>query len=198
MMKFLLNSVLLVGVFLLGSAFTNPETCADASTINIKESKIIWQGHKLTGTHTGSLDLKVGALDWENGKLTGGSFIVDMTSLTNHDLEGETKAKLEGHLRSDDFFSVDKYNTASFNITKVKEIPGKDMYTITGDMTIKGITNPVTFNAKITNSYATANVTIDRSKFDVRYGSNSFFDGLGDKAIYDEFDLNIELSLENI
>lgn len=196
-MKFLLNAFLLTGILAISAAFTNPENCTDSNPINITKSTIVWQGYKLTGSHTGTLDLKVGALDWSNDKLVGGSFEVDMTSLTNTDLEGDMQAKLEGHLKSDDFFSVEKFKTASFNITKVKEIPGKDMYSVTGDLTIKGITHPITFPAQINKNAASAKLKVDRSKYDVRYGSNSFFDNLGDTAIYDEFDLNIELSFVN-
>ena len=120
------------------------------------------------------------------------SGIIDMSSIQNTDMEGEYKAKLEGHLKSDDFFGVEKFPTASLNFTKVKST-GKNSYEVTGDLTIKDKTNSITFDISIYGNKATANIKIDRTKFDVRYGSASFFDDLQDKAIYDEFDLVSDL-----
>ena len=102
------------------------------------------------------------------------------------------KDKLQGHLSSDDFFSVEKFNEAKFVITKINKVDGKN-YNITGDLTIKGITNPITFDAVVMNDSAKSTLKIDRTKFDIKYGSGSFFEGLGDKAIDNEFTLNLEL-----
>jgi polyisoprenoid-binding protein YceI len=115
-----------------------------------------------------------------------------MTTLVSTDLEGEYKGKLEGHLKSDDFFGVEKYPTATLVFTDVKT-SGKNAYDVTGDLTIKGKTNPVSFKISIYGSKATASIKVDRTKYDVKYGSASFFDGLKDKAIYDEFDLVSDL-----
>ena len=115
-----------------------------------------------------------------------------MTTITNTDQEGEYKGKLEGHLKSDDFFGVETYPTATLIFTKV-EASDKNAYTVTGDLTIKGKTNPITFTISINGSKATASLKVDRSKYDVKYGSTSFFEGLKDKAIYDEFDLFSDL-----
>jgi polyisoprenoid-binding protein YceI len=119
-----------------------------------------------------------------------------MTTIAVTDLEGEMKGKLEGHLASKDFFNIAEFPKASFKTSKVKSL-GKGMYEVTGDLTIKSITNPITFNAQVENDghmkHATASVIVDRSKFDIRYGSESFFDGLGDKMIYDEFTLDIDI-----
>lgn len=101
-------------------------------------------------------------------------------------------SKLEGHLKSDDFFGVEKFPTATLIFTDVK-VKGKNSYNITGDLTIKGKTNPVTFEISIYGSKATTSLKIDRTKYGVKYGSTSFFDGLKDKAIYDEFDLVADL-----
>jgi polyisoprenoid-binding protein YceI len=115
-----------------------------------------------------------------------------MTSLISTDLEGDSKAKLEGHLKSDDFFSVEKHPTSTLVFTNVKST-GKNSYEVTGDLTIKGITKPITFDVSIYGNKATATAKIDRAEYNVRYGSGSFFDNLGDKTIYDEFDLVVDL-----
>ncbi|TNF77546.1 MAG: YceI family protein, partial [Bacteroidetes bacterium] len=112
--------------------------------------------------------------------------------ITCTDLEGEYKQKLEGHLKSDDFFSVASYETAKLVFTNSKP-SGKTSYEVTGELTIKGITKPVTFDVSVYGSKATATLKIDRAEYDVRYGSGSFFDNLGDKTIYDEFDLVVDL-----
>jgi len=160
--------------------------------VKTEESTVTWKAYKVTGSHTGTVNLKEGALMFDEGKLTGGNFTVDMTSLVNSDLEGEYKGKLEGHLKSDDFFGVATNPTASLVFTKV-ESSGKNSYEVIGDLTIKGITKAVTFDVSIYGSKATATMKIDRAQYDVRYGSGSFFDDLGDKTIYDEFDLVVDL-----
>lgn len=167
-------------------------------SVNVETSTIKWTGAKVGGSHYGLIQLKDGKLAMENGKLTGGSFTIDMTSMTNEDLSGEYQGKLVGHLKSDDFFAVDKYPTASFVITEA--IPqGTGKYKITGDLTIKGITKSIKFPATVTengNQYtASATITVDRSEYDVKYGSGSFFDDLGDKVIYDDFDLEVNLTV---
>ncbi|MGR7813523.1 YceI family protein [Lacinutrix undariae] len=166
-------------------------TSLKEKTIEVKESKIIWKGYKVTGEHQGLINLEHSTLEFKKEKLVGGTFVIDMSSITVTDLSGEMKTNLEGHLKSDDFFGVEKHKTASFEITKAKE--NKDVYTVTGNLTIKGITHPTTFNMTIKNNTATANLKVDRTKYDVKYGSTSFFDNLKDKAISNEFDLNITL-----
>lgn len=173
--------------FLATSALT-----ANAQTKKVTKSKVEWKGYKVTGSHKGTVDLKSGAVVIKDGGITGGSFEIDMSSLVCTDLEGGYKDKLEGHLKSDDFFGVDKYPTAKLVITKYKKT-GKNSYNLTGDLTLKGITKSVSFTASLYGSKATANLKIDRSKFNVKYGSTSFFEGLKDKAIYDEFDIVIDI-----
>ena len=163
-----------------------------------KESATIkWNGKKVTGEHSGTVNFD--RFDWKfdaNGALVSANFFVDMTSIAVTDLEGEMKGKLEGHLKSADFFNIKEFPTANFVTTAVKSM-GKGAYEITGDLTIKGITKPLTFTAQIENDghmkHATASVVIDRSEYDVRYGSGSFFDGLGDNLIYDDFTLDIDI-----
>ena len=170
---------------------------ADTYNVDVNSSTIAWTGHKVTGKHTGVVKVKSGNLNWDGGKLTGGTFEIDMNSITCTDLEGEYAGKLVGHLKSDDFFGVAKYPTAKFVITKAIPQDTKGNYKIVGNLTIKEKTNEVKFAAAVSESNGTVNasgkITVDRSEYDVRFGSGSFFDGLGDKTIYDEFDLQVTL-----
>ncbi len=161
-------------------------------TIKTNESKVVWKGYKVTGSHEGTIDIESGFLTFEDDKLVGGEFVVDMTSINTTDLEGDYKGKLDGHLKSDDFFGVENHPKATLVFTKV-EASGKNAYSVTGDLTIKGKTSPITFVLSIYGNKATASLKVDRTTYDVRYGSTSFFDGLKDKAIYDEFDLVTDL-----
>jgi polyisoprenoid-binding protein YceI len=171
-------------------SFTTIE--GEKKEIKTENSSVTWKGYKVTGSHYGTVALKSGHLEFNEGKLTGGEFEVDMTSIEVGDLEGEYKGKLEGHLKSDDFFGIDKFPTAKLVFNKVKST-GKNSYEVSGDLTVKGKTAPVTFELSVYGNKATANVKIDRTKYDIRYGSPSFFDDLKDKAIYDEFDLVTDL-----
>jgi polyisoprenoid-binding protein YceI len=170
---------------------------ADTYNVDTAASNIVWTGYKVTGKHTGTVKVKSGSLTWDAGKLTGGSFEIDMNSITNTDLEGEWAAKLVGHLKSDDFFGVTKYPTAKFVITKAIPQDTKGNYKILGNLTIKETTKEIKFMATVGESNGAINasgkITVDRSDYNVRYGSGSFFDGLGDKTIYDEFDLQVSL-----
>ncbi len=160
--------------------------------VNTETSKVTWKAYKVTGSHTGTVDLNSGALMFEGDKLIGGEFVVDMPTLVSTDLEGEYKGKLEGHLKSDDFFGVTTHPTAKLVFTEVTA-SGKNSYEVTGDLTIKGITKSVTFDVSVYGSKATATMKVDRSQYDVKYGSGAFFENLGDKTIYDEFDLVVDL-----
>lgn len=160
-------------------------------SVDVSKSTVTWKGYKVTGEHEGTINLESGVLMFDGKTLTGGKFTMDMTSINTTDLEGDYKGKLDGHLKSADFFGVDKHPTAKFEITKA--VKKGDVYTVTGDLTIKSITNPITFDMTVKGNSATASLKIDRAKYDVRYGSGSFFDNLGDKTIYDEFDLNVNL-----
>jgi len=162
--------------------------------VKVKKSEITWKGEKVTGFHEGKIQLKDGFLLMDAGKLKGGEFVMDMTSITvtDPDLSGEDKGKLEGHLKSDDFFGAQNHPTAKLVIKNASKKSG-NTYGVVGELTIKGKTNPVTFNMEVKENEAEAEITIDRSKYDVRYGSGSFFDDLGDKTIYDNFELDIDL-----
>ena len=165
--------------------------------VDVNSSSIAWTGRKVTGQHTGYVKVKNGNLTYADGKLTGGTFDIDMNSITCTDLEGEYAGKLVGHLKSDDFFGAAKYPTAKFVITKAIPQDTKGNYKIIGNLTIKEKTNEVKFAAAVNESNGTINasgkITVDRSEYDVRFGSGSFFDNLGDKTIYDEFDLQVSL-----
>ena len=165
--------------------------------INSQESKVEWLGKKVTGQHVGRVDIKNGELVIKNGQLEGGQFVIDMTSITSTDLEGEYLQKLNGHLKSDDFFGVETFPEAKFVITEVSAKGSKGKFLVTGNMTIKKTTQPISFDAQLVNNgdkiVAVADIVIDRSVFDVRYGSGSFFDNLGDKTIYDDFTLSVNL-----
>ena len=184
------NIAVIVIVALISFSFTTIERYK--KEIKVENSKVIWKGYKVTGSHEGTIALQSGNLTFEADKLVGGEFVIDMTTIITTDLEGDYKGKLEGHLKSDDFFGVTTFPTATLVFKDVKST-GKNSYAVTGDLTIKGIKNPVSFDISVYGSKATASVKIDRTKFDVRYGSTSFFDNLKDKAIYDEFDLVTDL-----
>ena len=162
-----------------------------AKNVNIKDSVVKWTGYKVTGQHEGTIYLNKGTLMFDGKTLTGGKFVMDMTTINTTDIEGDYKAKLDGHLKSDDFFGVKKHNTASLEFISVK---GKGTnYIVKGELIIKGIKDQIEFNMQVSENSATAKLKIDRTKFDIKYGSASFFDGLKDRAIYDEFDLNVNL-----
>ena len=173
------------------TVMTNPIK-KEKKMIKVDESKVEWKGYKVAGSHEGTINLTSGVLEFNDETLVGGEFKVDMTSISSTDLEGEYKDKLDGHLKSYDFFGVENHPEATITFTRVTP-KGKTSYEVQGNLTIKGNTNPVTFDMSVYGSKATASLKVDRSKYDVRYGSKSFFDNLKDKAIYDEFDLNVDL-----
>ncbi|WP_372775111.1 YceI family protein [Mangrovibacterium sp.] len=168
---------------------------AQKSEVNISKSTVEWTGKKIGGAHNGDVKIKSAFLDFRNDEIVGAKVVIDMTSITNADLEDEGyKQKLIGHLKSDDFFGVEKFPTASFEVAKsTKFKDGKA--SVTGNLTIKGKTEEITVDVFKEGAKYSAQLKVDRSKFDVRYGSNSFFDNLGDKAIDDIFILDIKLTL---
>jgi len=159
--------------------------------INIEKSEISWIGYKVLGHKQGTIKLKEGTLLFENKKLAGGNFIIDMTTINASNLKGNLKTKLETHLMSDDFFGVKNYPTSALVFTKVKK--QEKNYAITAKLTIKGITNEIQFEMELENNTAHANLKIDRTKFKIKYGSSTFFDNLKDNAIKNEFDIQVDL-----
>jgi len=177
---------------LIGLSFT---TAFETHPIDTSASQVLWKGYKVTGEHAGTINIKDGNLQMEDGVLKGGAFTIDMTTLAVTDLKGGGAKKLEGHLKSPDFFGVENFPIATFKITKVISRGTAGNYKVVGDLSIKESTKEIKFFATLSEDEKTANakITIDRSDFNVRYGSGSFFDGLGDKTIYDEFDLDVKL-----
>ncbi|MEM6894346.1 MAG: YceI family protein [Bacteroidota bacterium] len=186
-------STIVLALAVSSMVFANPID-GEKKEVKAGESTITWKAYKVTGSHVGTITLKSGSLEFDGDKLTGGEFVVDMTTINTTDLTGDYKNKLDGHLNSDDFFAVASNPTSSMVFTKV-EGTGKNAYKVTGDLTIKGITKPITFDVSVYGSKATATLKVDRTKYDVKYGSGSFFDNLGDKTIYDEFDLVVDLQM---
>lgn len=160
---------------------------------DLTQSTIQWTGEKVTGEHTGTIMLKDAKLKMKDNTIVDGKFIIDMSSITNSDLtDAEYNQKLVGHLKSDDFFSVAKYPTAELVITESSAFVNNES-TVKGNLTIKGITKPVEFKATKNGNSLDAMIIVDRTKYDIRYGSGSFFDGLGDKMIYNDFILKTNL-----
>ncbi len=186
---------MLLTVAFVGMSFTSANV--ETWRVDAAQSQLTWKAYKVTGEHQGTVNLKSGNLQFENGMLKGGSFMIDMTSITDNDMSGKMKAKLERHLKSPDFFDAANHPTASFVITRVisRGTPGD--YKIVGNLTIKNNTKEIKFLAKVTEEgdklISDADITVDRADFDVRYGSGSFFDNLGDRTIYDEFDIHVKL-----
>jgi len=165
-------------------------------TIDTEKSNVVWIGKKVTGKHTGTLNFQEGYLEMDGNTITGGLFIIDMTTLQVTDLEaGSGKEKLEGHLNSSDFFGVEKYPTATFRITEVSSIDNNS-YNLSGKLTIKGHSENITVVLKKDGKTATSTLSVDRTKYNIRYGSSSFFDGLKNKAINDIFELTANLVLK--
>ena len=185
-MKTLLFSMLLI---------TLSATALNAQTYmaDIKNSTLKWHGEKVTGEHFGNISLKEGVMEIMNDQITKGKFVIDMASITCTDLtDAEYNAKLVGHLKSDDFFGVAKHPEAVIEIVKSSKFVNNEA-TVDARLTIKNITHPISFKVKRDGMAYSAEIVVDRSKYDVRYGSGSFFDGLGDKMIYDEFTMNVNV-----
>lgn len=172
-------------------------------SIDTKSTTVNWIGKKLTGQHEGTLSISKGSVINDHNTITGGTIEFDMNSIICTDItEKDYNTKLIGHLKSEDFFSVVKNPTSKFEITKVTLKPSTTLvassdYDVTGKLTIKGITNEITFPAKIKMDEKTlvviAKIIINRTKFDIKYGSATYFESVGDKAISDDFELNVNL-----
>ena len=192
-MKKILLSLVLSVVTLFAFA-TKPHI--DNVRVNTENSTVKWIGSKVASSHEGTVNIQKGILMIDQGTLVGGQFSIDMNSLVCTDLSGEYKGKLEGHLKSDDFFNVEQFPLATITITKA--IKGKgNSYKIVADLMIKGIIHPVTFSANIAinglNYLATAKIKIDRTKWDITFNSGNFFENLGDHLIKDEIEFDVYL-----
>ncbi len=164
--------------------------------INAATSTLTWYGEKVTGKkHTGTIAVKSGNLTITDGKLSG-EILMDMTTITDLDQTGEGKTKLETHLKSDDFFAVSKFPEAKFVIKSSKAM-NAIQHEIVGDLTIKGITKEISCKLIVGPNGQDVNIggglQFDRSLFDVRYGSDKFFDNLGNDMIRNEITIVLDL-----
>jgi len=166
------------------------------------ESTVEWTGRMGPNSHTGLVDISQGQLWLADGGLIGGSIQINMTSIDNDETFEVNGMTVVEHLKTDDFFNVEEFPTATLVITSVEPVDADSgesgTYTVTADLTIKGITNPITFEADTQVNQdtitAVAELEIDRSLWDVRYGSSSFFDDLGDSVISDQIEFLIDLT----
>lgn len=186
-MKTTTKTLMILAVVLTAFAFSNPVK----ERKEIKESSITWKGKKILGSHTGNIQMKEGYLEMDGDMLVGGMFVVDMTTITNTDLGEGMKARLEGHLRSDDFFSVENHPTATLTIKDATK--NGNTFETNADLTIKGVTHPINFDLEMGEKGARAGLKIDRTKYDIKFRSGSFFDNLGDNAISNNFELDVIL-----
>jgi polyisoprenoid-binding protein YceI len=198
-----------IGLFILmGLLFINnveaeqPAKNVKEYKIQASESKVFWTGKKLSGEHVGVISLKNGEIVLDGDKFVSAKINIDMSSITCTDIEDANyNQKLVGHLKSDDFFSVEKFPESNFKATQFDAISGAKSgeanYTVKGVLSIKGISHEISFPAKLeiknNQLFVDASLSIDRTKWDIKYGSGSFFDGLGDKMIKDKFDLKFQL-----
>ena len=163
--------------------------------IDISKSSVKWLGEKVTGSHEGTISIKEGHLHFDNNTFTGGNIVIDMSTIDCTDLVGEPKSSIEGHLSSDDFFGIKKYPTANLEIVNAEKIIySKNNYKVSAILEIKSIKNNVELEVVIDNGLAIVDLVIDRTQYNIKYGSGSFFDNLGDKMIYDDFKLSVSLN----
>lgn len=207
-MKKIILSLVLVASVLTGCKGEKKDkaTTADAvkvavtaglNNVDVASSVITWKGTKPTGAHNGTIMLQEGSLNLEAGKLTGGTFVIEMSSIKNLDLDAESAAKIVGHLSSPDFFDVATYATSKFVITSVVEAEGK--LAVTGNLTVKDITKSITIPAMLSTkgnvtTFKSEKFNIDRAEFNVKYASKTFFDNLKDKFIDDAIELSFTVN----
>lgn len=198
-----MKNLLFASLAVLAMAFM-PKAPQESYSVNAQESSIGWVGKKVTGQHNGTIKVSGGKLEVSGGKITGGEFTLDMNSIICEDIkDAETNKKFVGHLRSDDFFSVDKHPTGKFAITKATHTGKKgntDTYKMEGNLTLKGISKPVAFDAEVSGKgkkmTAKAAFKINRTQWDIKFRSGSFFENLGDKMIYDDIELSLNTVFE--
>ena len=173
-----------------------PETGTYSLLIN--DSELSWIGTELsTKTHTGTIDFTDGTIVVDSDNTISGNVKINMSTINVTDLQGRSKEMLERHLRSSDFFEVESYSEAKFSFISKSFDKLSNQISFVGDLTIKDITNPISFNATLLETSpflkAKAVLSFDRSKYNVRFRSGNFFENLGDKLILDEIDVNIRL-----
>lgn len=199
-MKKSLNKTILFGALALTTNLTGI-TCVSAKYIPVSKSlsKVSWKGSKgikMLGEHYGNIEIENAKVDISEGQIKKAEIEIDMSTITNEDLDGGLKDTLIGHLKSGDFFDVENHKTAKFTSNKVKLL-AKDKYQIDGHLTIKGIKKPISFVGKYTEANGkhklTGNFVFDRTDYKIQYGSGQFFTNLGDKMIHDDVQVSFDL-----
>ena len=192
--------ILTVSAFTL-AAFVGKNLHTDVYKVDTRLSTLEWYAEKVSGKHNGTIMFSSGEIKNDHGQFTG-TFEIDMNSISNKDIESEEyRTKLENHLKSEDFFGVAKFPKSTFIMTSATPvenvIQGGFTHNVKGNLTIRDKTNEISFDAVITiegsQIACIGAVIIDRSKFDVRYGSKTFIEDIGDKMIYDEFTLKFDV-----
>jgi polyisoprenoid-binding protein YceI len=162
-------------------------------TIDPNQSIIVWTGREVTTSkHFGNIYFASGQFEVKSGLISSGEFVVDMTTIDNQDLPEDRRGRLEAHLKSDDFFSVESHPTALLSILSSESLD-EGKWLVSGELTIKTFTHPVEFEMLNSNDGWKANLVFDRSKYEVKFRSGTFFENLGDKLIYDDIELAINL-----
>ena len=189
-----MKRVILLAAFIFSTTFSFSQQEIE---VNIEASTLKWKGSKIYESHEGTISIKSGYLVIDERKLTGGQFLIDMTTIKNTDIESDDSRKsLEDHLKNEDFFNVEEYEESYLKIINAESLED-NMYKIEADLEIKGITNRVNFTAEVKirqNAFlAIANIKIDRTKWDIVYKSGSFFSDLGNRFIFDEIEFEVYL-----
>tara|TARA_Y100000385_G_C12763691_1_gene496184 strand:+ start:55 stop:606 length:552 start_codon:yes stop_codon:yes gene_type:complete len=163
---------------------------ASAVEVDAGKSSITWKASKVTGAgHFGELPVKSSKLKLIKGRVNSGSIVFDMRNFTVSDLKGKWQQKFLGHMKSPDFFDVAKFPTASLQLTSIKG------NTASGMLSIKGVSRPASFSVQLKNGMYIGKTSFDRTKFGLKYGSGSFFKGLGDKAINDLVEVEFKIAV---
>ncbi len=199
---------LAAGTLILASCVSNPEgkkaetadhvevtetnAAGNALAVDTEASNVVWTGRKVSGQHHGTVKIKSGSLIVNEGQLTGGNFVIDLTTINNEDLDGEYKGKLEGHLKSADFFDVENHPEATFEITGVQPGTEPGVVVVSGNLTIRGVSKNITFDANVEEASdasvkASADFNIAREDWGVNYA------GQADDLISKEINLKVTL-----
>ena len=190
MKSFIFSAALLIGSI---TAIAKPPV---KFTVDAEATTLNWVAKKVTGAHNGTIKVSGGEVVVNGVKVQSGKFTIDMGSMVILDIQGGSNERLLNHLKSDDFFSVAKFPVTDFVLTSVSPKSGST-YNVKGKLTIKGITQEIEFPAEISFSGKTMNakakIIVDRTKFDIKYRSSNWVENLGDKAIYDDFELDLNL-----
>ena len=172
----------------------NISTEGDTLWVDASNSNLQWVGKKVTGEHSGKVDIAGGYIVFRQDKIQSGEILVNMRTITVDDIENpKWNKKLVDHLKNDDFFNTQKFPTARIEILDSKQTNIDNIFTISANLSIRDKTNSIQFDIMLDNNFATGSLIVDRSEFGIKYKSAKFFDDLGDKLIYDDFNLNFSI-----